>query len=523
MIKRQLHNKVDDNIDVLINKVNRYIGKITPIWYKHPYYITNPVLSRNIFTSDFFQKVIDFEIRNKKTKYKVNFLSITIQLGKYYFKSAVFFAFFVLHFFCYKFSKLKFQSANLDNGRELIVIDTFTMIDRIFLKKKFEDNYFSGLYECLNKLNKSYVVLSILFGDKTWNLKRRLQTYNILSKDYRHFVTEFNLLKFSDYILLIYFIILYPILTLRLLNISVVPHYDEIFKHEIIDTIDQVQFDNYLRYLVGKNLQHLHCNIKLISWYENQVIDKLLYRGLKSSDANSIIFGTRFFGIVNSWLNLLPLEEEKTANVIPDIILAKGGRYLPKNTSLNYTLGAAPRENYIFDIKIAPDDVLKKNDTLILLTYDIDESRRIIDLVNFDDSKIFQTLHYKLHPNHQLSHPFNLPQKWKMVTCDLKGICQTTKIVISGGTGAALESACLGCSVILVGHPDRPTANPFPKLGKGEIWDIAYSKVDIIKITNKLDQYRQNNVREFCDKIFQLRQQSFYPISDEKLISVFEL
>lgn len=514
--------EIDNNLRELIELFNRYVAGITSKAYDHPYHIANPVLSRNIFSSSFFQRFGKYNFCGIEPETDLNALRILKNIFKYYL--ANFFGLFllVLHLLCFRSSVLRYERRHKNNDEPLIVVDTFVMIDRIHPAKEFSDNYFIGLYETLDDKNIQYVVLCILFGDKWYNFKRRWETYNILAKDSRNFVTEFELLRLIDFYYILRFILFYPYLTLRLLRVKQDARFDSLFKDEIINTLSGVTLQTYMRYLIGKRLSDLSAHIKVISWFENQAIDKLLYRGLRDAGKHHLIYGTQYYGVVDSWANLRPIEAEKCLNVIPDKILVKGGYYLPRKSSLNFEVGVAPRESYLFGENYTQEKFLKQNGCGVLLTYDVKESRKIIEMLK-SSRLATRKLLLKLHPNHSLHSDFNIPAEWTIWDKSLKALCNECEIVVSGGSGAALEALCMGCSVIICGNQDFATAHPLPNIDRGVLWDIAYDSSEIDNVAECLIQVRNDSKELIPGKVEEIKRMLFRANTPENIIKTLDL
>ena len=189
--------------------------------------------------------------------------------------------------------------------RELVIIDTFFLADRILKDGKFKELYFEGLCQVLNKRNIVYAYLPVFI-----NCGTRLQfqdTLRLLMKNQVPVLTEYQLLSATDFLRIIGFIISYPFYVLRLAyamkedsNIS------RVIKKELLNTIGHITLHSFSRYLQGKRIASLtYNNIKLISWYENQVIDKNLYKGLRYSQSKVKIFGCQLFIWPDSILNYI--------------------------------------------------------------------------------------------------------------------------------------------------------------------------------------------------------------------------
>lgn len=483
--------------------------------------ICNPVISRNPFSSSLLIK-IGSQQKGVKTQSRGKRLSV--KLIAYYFKSFAQFFFFLTHFVAFKLSTLRFNQRLADKSKDLVIINTFTMIDKIYSKSKFDDSYFGSLYEIMNKRNRQYVVLCFLFGDRPWNLKRRIQTYNILANDGRNFVTEFELMGLREWINLLKFILFYPLAALKLTH-QEFGEFDQFFRQEVVNTLGSVQFPNYVRYLAGRKLSSLtDQKLKVISWYENQVIDMLIVKGIRDSGIDSKIYGCQFYLKYPLFTNLYPLAEEAAHNILPDVILVSGKYYLNENPSLNIKLGISPRYNYLFDIELDQDTINKRNGFLVLLTYGIEESKRIIETTEkYCRKKTDQQITIKLHPNHTLTQPFSYPETWKYTEENLSKLCLTSSLMITSGSGSALESAAMGCSVIIVGNDRGLTFNPMPEYGKGKIWNMVFDEKELAEALEKLSQFRKDNAAEIICMANKVRDMFFTEATAEKYAELFDL
>ena len=510
----RMWNQIKEDLDLYLSKVINYC-------YKNSMLICNPVISRNPFTSSLLLNIGQFANRiNREKRKKTIFLQIT----KYYLNNSIDFLFFLTHFLTFKMSKLRFYEKRVNKCKDLFIIDTFIMVAKIYPEGRFDDSYFGALYEIMRKRNRQYILLCLLSGDKRRNLLRRIQTYNIIAKNERNFITEFDLMGLRDWFDLVKFIVLYPLETLKLTR-QEFGKFDQFFRQEIINTLDLIHIQNYVRYLVGRNLGGLtKKKLKVISWYENQIIDKLLFRGIRDSGVKSVIYGCQFYLKSPFFVNLYPLEVESVHNVLPDVILVSGKYNLNEKSALNIKLGISPRYNYVFDIHLDEESFGKRDGLLLSLTYFIDESKRVIEIVeNYHRKNADQKIAIKLHPNHLLLRPFSYPKTWEYTGEHLSQVCLRTPIVITAGSNVALEAAVMGCSVIIVGNEEGPTMHPMPEFCKGKIWDIVFDENGLEKAIERFLQYRHENPGEIIKIAKELRDMFFTQATEEKYIELFEL
>jgi hypothetical protein len=502
-------------------KLDEYLTKVIDYAYKNKFLICNPAISRNPVSSSLLYKVVTHQ---KPAKAVGRPGKILIKLVQYSLKSFVYFLFFLLHRIAFKQSRLRFDNMIIDRNKDLIVISTFIMIDKIYPKGRFDDPYFGSLYEIMKKRNRQSVILCFLFGDKPWNLTRRIETYNILAKDDRKFITEFELMGLREWFDLIKFIVFYPIAALKL-TCKEFGNYDELLREEVIETLDKVQFMNYVKYLVGRRLHRLNDRkLKVISWYENQVIDKLLNKGIRESGSDSKIYGCQFFIKFPLFTSFYPLTAELAHDVLPDEILVSGKYYLDENPNLIINRGLSPRYNYLFHVDLNEQCILDRKDVLVLLTYYKDESIKIIKLVeSLNRNKLSQRIKVKLHPNHLLLRPFKYPDFWQYTEEDMNTLLLGSSIVIAGSTSAAIEAAVMGSSVIIVGNEEGLTYNPMPEYGRGQIWDIVFNSDCLAQAIDRLNLFRQKHPDKIISMANCLKNMFFTRTTENKYVELFEL
>ena len=105
------------------------------------------------------------------------------------------------------------KKVSVNNCNELIVIDTFFLINRIIKEKKYSDPYFPGLEKILNNGKKNFVYLPVFIGNSSLYLF--IKTLNILKKQKVPLITEYQLLNKKNILELIKFIIKYPLHILK--------------------------------------------------------------------------------------------------------------------------------------------------------------------------------------------------------------------------------------------------------------------------------------------------------------------
>ena len=162
----------------------------------------------------------------------------------------------------------------------------------------------------------------------------------------------------------------------------------------------------------------------MISIYENQVINKNLYKGLRIGKTKIFIYGCQSFIYPFSLLNINADPNEIPHDIVPDKVIVNGDYYLYDNR-INSVIGPSFRYKYIFNYNM---EYNKKENLLILLPYIDYECKNILQIVrdiDYHKGRIF----IKFHPTMKIKDYKNLiPKNVKISNNTVTELFQNTKI-----------------------------------------------------------------------------------------------
>ena len=499
-----------------------FLSLINQIAYRDTYLLSNEVLSKNPFTNNFLDRYLKGE--NPQRISRVYIVSILL---KYYFRSFAHLIIYILNFLAFYISKLRFSVSNKHN--ELTVIDTFFLIDRIEKENVYNDPYFVGLKDILDKLEKQYVYLPVFCYTK--NPLRLLKTFKILTKQNTPVLTEYQLLSVTDMLIISVFVLIYPVKVFGFIRTLISEinkmhkYYNEInlLRSAIIDDLPHATFHRFSRYLQGKRITTLPCQkIKLISWFENQTIDKNLYKGLRERGSNVKIYGAQPFLFSQIALNILVDENEVKFGIVPDKIIVNGSYYIPDSTNLNFEVGPSFRYKKIFSTVIKEKE---RTNILVLLPYSKLDAKNALELLSKLEPQDAELI-IKTHPAVPIEALDTLaPPNSKIVENDIYELFKTTKIVIGAASGSLIEAASLGIPVISLKNNARFDYNPLPEYGRGIIWEevanLSELKHALLIFDGILqDETKKNRVKQVAEEYKKM----FFCRHDElNIINSFEL
>jgi len=498
--------------DRKLKEIFRYISDINQKAYMNIYLLSNPVLSKNPYTSNY--------INTYNNNYIVmpSFRDVMINLKGYYKNSFI-------SFFEYVKRKIDWMKARQQfpiktDTSELVIIDTFFLANKILKDGKFKELYFERLCKVLNKRNIVYVFLPVFI-----NCRTRLQfqdTLRLLMKNQVPVLTEYQLLSATDFLRIIGFIIFYPFYVLRLAyamkedsNIS------RVIKKELLNTIGHITLHSFSRYLQGKRIASLtYNNIKLISWYENQAIDKNLYKGLRSNPSKVKIYGCQLFLWPDSVIYHICDPSEIEHGIVPDKVLVNGNYYLYEDERINNDVGPSIRYKKIFDYDI---NFSERNDLLVILPYFHYE---IINILNTIKNTVYKygKIIIKFHPTTEIDlYKDNLPINAEVSEDDIYNLFDRSKIILGIESGSLVEGVSVAIPAIILYNTKQYSHNPFPSIGKSVVWDSASNKHDVERLIEKFNHKLDHEKDKLLKYALIYKEMFFCEPTDEKIIDSFDL
>ncbi|MDD5136122.1 MAG: hypothetical protein PHX20_02110 [Candidatus Omnitrophica bacterium] len=497
------------------SRVYDAISRVSRQAYKDPYLVANRILSKNRAEKDLLDAIA---FGNESLPFRI----LCSKIAFYYIKSLLHYMRYLIRFCEYRISSLRFGIDRLKD--ELILIDVYFFVEKIRDSKNFQDIFFTGLEEVMKKKGKHYAYLPY-FYDPSYNKQpaRFLRILDILRKEDVPVLSEYQLLGLSDIFRLFWFIMAYPFHLLNFQRRLETPDREtRAFKYELLDTIDDVAFYNFARYLVGKRVSALpYPGIKVISWYENQAINKSFYMGLRSGGSKSRIYGAQILMYSDTHLNLIPDESEKEFGVIPDEIVVNGPYYLRRTNSLKYRIGPSLRYTRLFAAAYSDH---RYKDVVVLLPYTDDDARNILKMLAAATITSGRVL-IKVHPAMRTESLKRLIPPGAVISDrDMYELFETAGVVIGAASGALVAATTLGIPALVVRTPGRSDQKDFfPLYGKGIVWDEVS---DAKEIDNQIARFKEivatrpQEVRDVADTY---KKTLFCDPTEDNIVKAFDL
>jgi hypothetical protein len=504
---------IEDKWNDKLRKAYDTISVLSREAYTDIYLLSNEVLSKNPLTNHFLEYFLSDVQPGVQSG-----IAIAYKLLRYYVYSLVYFLIYLIEGIIWQVLGSRYKPTK--SHEELVAIDTFFLVNNIVTSGKYSEMYLRGLDDVLDELGKHYVYLPVFYGGN--NIRAFGAVLRVLRENQVPVLTEYQLLTCRDWFHLIAFILVYP---WRVLKFAQKLNADDrsagLVRYEMIDTLDQATFKNFSRYLQGKRIAELPYNkIKVISWYENQVIDKNLYKGLRANKNKVTIYGAQLFLIHQHILNVFPDENEKIFGIIPDHIIVNGPYFIPRNSKLNYTIGPSLRYTKIFKQSM---NHKKGENILVLLPYSANETEDILRLISGLENMKNKIL-IKAHPANSIERYKNLlPQGCKVVSEDIYSLFEVSKVVVGSASGSLVEAASMGIPVISVMDRRAWDTNYLPDYGRGIIWGEVSSVEELKRQINIFSNINDNESKKMNDIVKTYRNMFFCEPTKGKIIEAFNL
>lgn len=498
-----------------LEKLYDAFSKVSKKAYEEVYMIPNQVLSKNLDWGDALNNYIN------GTQREMSGLKVFYLFVYSYFRN-------IYALLCLVFNKIAFDLSGASSlslkpfslDEDIILIDSYFLVKKINGNYGFNDIYFPSLTDILKKKKLPFIYTPKFFGSD--NPVEFYKVMKILRGENLSILTEFHFFNWIDFAKLVQFVFLYPIRILYAAYKTDISS-QEFFavKNGIYESLKANGVLGYSRYLFGCHLStRFSGKVKCISWYENQALDKCFYKGLKANSRKVIIYGAQLFIQPTGLLNLIPDEKEISFDVIPDVILTNGPYYIPKKTKLNYRVGPSLRYQHIFKKK---PTLNPKGNILVLLPYFSTEVNRILQALSTIRLSNNRKFLIKFHPTTDFSKFQRYGCIFKFTEGELSDLFRESSMVLGSETGSLVEAVSQGLPAIHFEDPNRFAYNPLPEIGKGLVWDTAYTPDDVTKLIDRFTINLMQKEKDIVSFALEYRQKLFYEINEKTITIGFDL
>lgn len=374
----------------------------------------------------------------------------------------------VIRYFSALFTKIG-SMPKKDKGSK-VVVDTFVHDYSFSDNGVFIDRYFPFLHEFLKNNGYKVLVHPVLYGIRydyisIFRRMRRSTTSFIIQEDY---------LKPSDYA-----VALLTPFTLRSMKIEHEHfrciNFSSVIKEEHLSQKPASVIQAILTYRLWNRLRQSGIELSwVISWYENQVIDKALIAGLHKAYPGTKIIGSQSFVHIPNYLSLYPSQSERETGFVPDLMLQMGlgqsKMALKYANDIPCRVAAALRYDHLFKEQNGSQNVPTfKESIVVLLPSFIDEALEILDIlldaikVDSNENKFL----IKCHPDYgadvniiDIFGRERWPKEFSIWDGNVSVLFEKAVLVVGSNSSSMVEAAVLGIPVIFIRRQCNLSMNP---------------------------------------------------------------
>ena len=374
----------------------------------------------------------------------------------------------------------------LSARRTIIQPNRTVFIDTYFIIKEFLKgndplvHSFPGIKKPIADAGWGHVLLPRFYGTGSpfvfHRIFRALQTYET------PVLTEFELLRWREYVYLFVHMLIYPWLVVNLLKFVPKTREGMFVRFALLNGLNSENLEGAVHYFMGRRLAPLlPPQTRCLQWYENQQFERCFNRGLREAGGRMPIYGVQLFIWPPELINM-HVDNHEAPEYKPDCILANGLYFLQENIDIPCKVGPSLRYSRLFETQTVTN---VNGNILVLLPYYPVIARAIVECVIQVESP--DKLLFKFHPTSTLNHIKNLiPEESGIVHGDIYDLVQDVMLIIGSSTSALVEMVCVGIPVIVLKRKDEVNYTYLPDVGKGLVWEEVYSPKEIEKAKKKL-------------------------------------
>lgn len=466
------------------------------------YTITNITLIKNPFTSTF---PIRFFSNPKVKKYK--FLSFLKNTTFFYLRNFYLLTTYLIAFFLYKLYYQKQRKNSLH-----VIIDIFGLVDKTNKENIFNETYFDGIYSIFDQYDQKYCLL-IRPYEVGKNPFKLIKFFKIINHDKRDFIFEYELLTFYSFVKILGLILNYPFKTLRLMQKEKSDE-DSLFNQALLDDIRGFSIEPFTRYIFGEKLASTPSLKTIYSWSEFQLIERSFNFAIRKNNPNIKLISCQFYLNYETYFNAYVDDLDYNMLSSPHTVLVNGNHYILHRKNVQYETGISLRYKELFNF----GGIKNEKNIIVLGSYIESDTKHMLNSI-----QDFSNIIFKNHPAVNIKRLYPLPENVTVSNKPIYELFTHTGIVIGTASGTSVEAVACGVSVIIISSQDNLTANPLVEYGRGEIWNIAFSKDDVATLYNNLLRFRKENRSRIQEIAAWYKDNFFIEPTEGNILQAFEL
>lgn len=407
-----------------------------------------------------------------------------------------------------------------------VMLDTFVHPQSLSPDGAFQDRYFPYLHEYIAEQGLQAAVLPVLHGFRFnyFSIHKRMRRSNT------RFILQEDFLQPSDYMAALQ----YPFKALS--KRVAVPSFcgfdvSGIIHHEYASQPLTHRMQASLVYRLCMRLGKAGFKPSLIiSWYENQAIDRALIAGARKAFPRARIVGAQLFMHPPNYLSLFPAASEVEAGLAPDLLLEVSAHGCSVAQSFTRSIpckpAAALRYAHVFQDTQADEP---QRDpcapiVMVLLPFDVPEAIELLQTVREATARMDRDVRIEIkgHPDYDTQRVVRQAgaddgvHTPHIFAGTLPEALRIASVVVSGGSSSMVEAVVKGAPVVFIGREMLLNQN----LLAGIETDMATETYSADELCRALKHYLHLTPEErsrYREAGVQLRDRFFEPVNRETL------
>lgn len=359
------------------------------------------------------------------------------------------------------FASREKQTLKNSSPDPLAIVDTFIHESCWPGDGTYKDRYFPGLFDFLQTQGFKVLIHPVLHG---FRAKSYLSAYRKMRQGSETFIIPEDFLQFSDYLSVLTFPWRYSTRKIEAppfmgFDLQDVLHEEKITLGDTSGLVAALIYRLFLR--LGET--SLQPQI-IISWYENQMIDKALIAGARRAFPGTEIIGAQIFMHFGNLFSEAPSQSEVEAGVAPHILLATSKHQCQGSQAFVREIPCLPAAALRYAHLFEPHD----NDggkgldgyiILVLLPFLLEDAVQLLSMLTsaLEHFSNHPPLWVKCHPDYsptalkKLCGPEPWLERFNIFEGSMHEALGRASVVISSGTSAIAETLAWGIPVLMVG------------------------------------------------------------------------
>ncbi len=225
----------------------------------------------------------------------------------------------------------------------------------------------------------------------------------------------------------------------------------------------------------------------IIDWFENQVIDRALYLGIRQFYPQVETKGYMGIFPAGYYAGSVPMSYEYRAGILPNELFVVGRKYVEskKKYCQELKVSIAPAFRFQSVMNFHQRVKIHKDKIILAMPMMLEDSKQIIELASRTILPKKYSWIVKIHPAMQYEELVNvMPDKAKnsFIFTDrtLVDLFQEAHLLVTNASSVALEAIIAGVPVAIVGNRSGATINPLHNIIDDIYWSVCYTPKDLV-------------------------------------------